>query len=144
MNKLITIIAVIVIIVGGWMLFKGGEVVEDASTTPKDESMMSTSTSDVGSDTDPNIKEFTVDGSPFVFVPNSMTVNLGDTVKITFVNKMGLHDLVIDQFNVRTAQIPAGQSETVTFVADKAGTFEYYCSVGTHRQQGMVGTLTVI
>jgi uncharacterized cupredoxin-like copper-binding protein len=31
----------------------------------------------------------------------------------------------------------------VQFVADKTGTFEFYCSVGNHRQMGMVGTLVV-
>lgn len=32
---------------------------------------------------------------------------------------------------------------SVTFVADTLGTFEYYCSVGNHRAQGMVGNLVV-
>ena len=36
-----------------------------------------------------------------------------------------------------------GQIDEVEFVVDKAGTFEYYCSVGNHRQMGMVGKLIV-
>lgn len=32
---------------------------------------------------------------------------------------------------------------SVTFVADETGTFEYYCSVGNHRGQGMIGKLIV-
>jgi len=31
----------------------------------------------------------------------------------------------------------------VTFVADKAGEYEFYCSVGQHRANGMVGKLIV-
>ena len=34
-------------------------------------------------------------------------------------------------------------NDSVTVVSDKTGSFEYYCSVGTHRQMGMKGTLTV-
>lgn len=86
---------------------------------------------------------FTVTGTNFAFAPSAMTVKKGDTVVITFKNGDGFHDFVIDELNVRTAQIQDGAQETVTFVADKAGTFEYYCSVGQHRAMGMKGTLTV-
>jgi plastocyanin len=72
-----------------------------------------------------------------------MSVKKGDTVKITFKNTGGFHDLKIDEFKVATKQLQGGASEVVTFVADKAGTFEYYCSVGNHRAMGMKGTLTV-
>lgn len=91
-----------------------------------------------------SVKEFTVEGSNFKFLPATMTVNKGDTVKITFKNTGGFHDFVIDEFKgAKTKQIGANASETIEFVADKAGTFEYYCSVGNHRGMGMKGTLTV-
>ena len=90
-----------------------------------------------------NIKTFTVEGKPYSFSLLAITVNKGDTVKITFKNMEGFHDFVIDEFNVRTKQIKAGESEEISFVADKTGAFEFYCSVGTHRQMGMKGTLTV-
>lgn len=89
------------------------------------------------------VREFTVSGQPFSFSPNTMTVKKGDTVKITFKNMQGTHDLRIEGYNVGTKVIQTGQSETFTFVADKAGLFEYYCSVGNHRAMGMVGTLTI-
>lgn len=84
-----------------------------------------------------------VSGSSFKFSPSSITVNQGDTVEVTFKNTGGFHDFVIDEFNAKTKQIAAGVTDTISFVASKKGTFEYYCSVGNHRQQGMVGTLTV-
>lgn len=90
-----------------------------------------------------NVKEFTVTGKNFSFAPAAMTVNKGDRVRITFVNDSGTHDLVIDEFNVRTKVIQGGAKETIEFVADKTGSFEYYCSIGQHRQMGMKGTLTV-
>jgi plastocyanin len=91
-----------------------------------------------------DVREFTVTGTNFSFAPSTLTVKKGDTVKITFVNSGGTHDLRIDEFpGAATKKIGSGQSETITFVADKAGSFEYYCSVGTHRAMGMRGTLVV-
>jgi plastocyanin len=89
------------------------------------------------------IKEFTVIGTNFAFAPTTMTVKKGDTVKIIFKNSGGFHDLKIDEFAVATKKLASGAEETIEFVADKAGSFEYYCSVGTHRQMGMKGTLIV-
>jgi plastocyanin len=90
------------------------------------------------------VKVITVEGSNFKFLPATITVNKGDTVKITFKNTGGFHDFVIDEFEgAKTKQIGANSEETIQFVADKAGTFEYYCSVGNHRGMGMVGKLIV-
>lgn len=89
------------------------------------------------------VRELTVSGQNFSFSPAKITVKKGETVRITFKNTGGTHDLKIDEFNVATKKIAAGQSEMIKFVADKAGTFEYYCSVGNHRAQGMKGTLAV-
>lgn len=88
-------------------------------------------------------REFVVNGSKFSFDPAEMSVNRGDTVKITYKNMDGTHDFVLDEFSVKTNILELGQEEVVTFIADKSGTFEYYCSVGNHRQMGMVGKLTV-
>lgn len=88
-------------------------------------------------------KTFKVTGSPFKFDPAEIRVNKGDTVIIVFTNSSGTHDWVIDQFDARAKQLQSGQTETIEFVADKAGTFEYYCSVSNHRAQGMVGKLIV-
>ena len=89
-----------------------------------------------------SVKVFTVEGRKFSFTPSALTVKKGDKVKITFKNLDGFHDFVIDEFNVRTKQIPVGE-ETIEFVADKTGSFEFYCSVGNHRELGMKGTLTI-
>ena len=87
--------------------------------------------------------QITIEGSKFAFVPSTFSVKKGQTVKITFKNVDGFHDLRIDEFKAFTKQIQGGASDSIEFVADKTGTFEYYCSVGNHRAQGMVGTLTV-
>lgn len=67
----------------------------------------------------------------------------GDTVRLTFKSSGGTHDLIIDELVVATNQIGDEEEEEVEFVADKAGTFEYYCSVANHRAMGMIGKLIV-
>lgn len=89
------------------------------------------------------VKEFIVEGGDFKFTPNTYSVNKGDTVKVVFRNVEGMHDFVLEGFNVKTNVIEAGNTETVTFTADRVGEFEFYCSVGSHRKMGMTGTLSV-
>lgn len=93
--------------------------------------------------TSASVKEFTISGQNFSFTPNKLSVKKGDRVKITFQNTAGFHDLVIDGYGVATKHTQAPDTEVLEFIADKAGTFEYYCSVGSHRSMGMFGTLIV-
>ncbi len=86
---------------------------------------------------------FTVEGGNFYFKPSVITVKKGTQVKITFTNAGGMHKFKIVELNVATSTIASGKSETVTFTPDKAGSYEFYCSVGNHRQMGMKGTLIV-
>ena len=88
-------------------------------------------------------KVFNVRGVDHAFDLKEIRVNKGDTVTINFESTEGYHDWVVDTFDAATAKVQPGTPTSVTFVADEAGTFEYYCSVGNHRAQGMVGTLIV-
>lgn len=86
----------------------------------------------------------TVSGGAYYLKPNVIRVREGDTVAITFKNDGGLHDLKIDGYNVITKRLSvAGETDTISFVANKKGSFDYYCTVGEHRQMGMKGTLIV-
>ena len=89
------------------------------------------------------VKEFTVSGKNFSFTPSLIAVKKGDKVKITFKSSQGFHDFIIDEFGVATKQAQAPYEEILEFTADKVGSFEYYCSVGSHRAMGMKGTLKV-
>lgn len=91
----------------------------------------------------PSTLTFTVDAGNFYFSPNVIHVKKGDTVKIVFKNDGGFHDWILDEFNVTMEPIKGGETAELQFVADKAGTFEYYCSVGSHRAMGMKGQLIV-
>ncbi|MFH1978731.1 MAG: hypothetical protein ABIJ92_05380 [Candidatus Aenigmatarchaeota archaeon] len=73
-----------------------------------------------------------------------LTVNEGDTVRIEFTSTQGFHDWVVDEFDAATERVQTDVSTFVEFVADQKGTFEYYCSVGSHRANGMKGNLIVM
>ncbi|HEX8932164.1 MAG TPA: cupredoxin domain-containing protein, partial [Patescibacteria group bacterium] len=89
------------------------------------------------------VQEFTVEGGSYYFKPNIIKVKKGDTVKITFNSAGGVHDFVIDEYKIKSEKITSGNSTVINFVADKIGTFAYYCSIGNHREMGMVGKLIV-
>lgn len=86
---------------------------------------------------------FDVVGENFAYDLETIEVNEGDVVTINFMSKDGFHDWVVDEFDAATEQVNPGTPTSVTFVADQAGTFEFYCSVGKHRDMGMVGELIV-
>lgn len=89
------------------------------------------------------VKTFTITAANFSFDLKEIRAKKGDTIKIVLNNQEGTHDWVIDEFNAKTKRLQAGQTDTIQFTADKTGTFEYYCSVGTHRQMGMKGNLII-
>ncbi|HLP86722.1 MAG TPA: plastocyanin/azurin family copper-binding protein [Candidatus Paceibacterota bacterium] len=147
-----TIVVIIVIIVGIILINRNSK--NDNLDVGNDTNVESTSTGgnistneSVATTTDGSLSPqsiFTVNGGSFYFKPNTIKVKVGDTVTINFVNDGGTHDFRIDEFGVATKTLEvAGAQDKVTFVANKKGSFEYYCSVGTHRQMGMKGTLVV-
>jgi len=44
-------------------------------------------------------------------------------------NSLGVHNLNIDEFNVHSMDLHYFGTQSITFLADKAGTFDYYCSI---------------
>ena len=70
-------------------------------------------------------------------------VKIGEKIKIEFTSTEGFHDFVIDELEAKTDKVNSGGSTSVEFVANQAGTFSYYCSVGKHRDFGMEGTFIV-
>lgn len=63
-------------------------------------------------------------------------VGMGNLVSIHFINEdkdmpdvMSKHNLNIDEFNVHSKDLTFFQTDTITFLADKKGTFDYYCTI---------------
>ena len=90
------------------------------------------------------VKEIEVGSQGLRFTITEIRVNLGDTIRLTYVNGGGRHDWALAEYRVATKVITGGQSDTIEFVADKAGDFEFYCGVPGHRQAGMVGRFIVV
>ena len=74
-----------------------------------------------------------------------VNVTLGNTVRITVTNKVTMmHNMYVDGYDVQSADVSSlGASATISFVADKEGTFAYYCAIPGHRALGMEGKLVV-
>ncbi len=89
------------------------------------------------------VKTFDLIARNYSFTPNEIRVKTGDKVKINLTSEQGFHDWTIDEFKAATSRINTGETASVEFTADRPGTFEFYCSVGNHRQLGMVGNLIV-
>lgn len=88
-------------------------------------------------------KEFTMVATDFAFTPGVIEVNEGDTVILYITSTDVAHGIAIPEFNVKE-ELPLGEQKTVQFVADKKGTFNFYCNVycgDGHRE--MTGSLVV-
>lgn len=154
MNKALIGIVVAVLIAGGayYFMTMNSSVADDVKvdtdkmmedTDKSGEAMMIESTESAEAMMEKVDVEVELEGGMFYFEPNIIEAKVGDVVKVTLDNVEGFHDFVVDEFDAATAQIKEGETDTVTFTVTEAGEFEFYCSVGNHREQGMVGTLVV-
>lgn len=134
------LLAVALLVIGGvaWRMQTNKT---DHSTMDMSKSTSSTATN--ATTTTGKTVEVTMEAGNFYFAPKTISAKKGDTIKITLTGKGMMHDFTLDAFNVQSSTVEPGSTTTVEFVADKTGTFEYYCSIGSHRQRGQAGTLTV-
>ena len=75
-----------------------------------------------------------------------ISVSQGNLIQLHLINEdknqqnnQSRHNVNIDEFNVHTKDLGYFQTETITFLADKGGTFDYYCTINPD----MKGTITV-
>jgi nitrite reductase (NO-forming) len=99
------------------------------------------SASVVPSDLATNVK---VTASEFKFTPASIQVPVGQKVSFTLDNPGVVeHDVTIQAARF-TLAAKAGQTATDAFTLDKAGVFDFICSIPGHKDAGMRGSLTVV
>ncbi len=78
----------------------------------------------------PEVKEFTVEADDLVLYPNTLTVNRGDKVKITF--KVRTEKIYYNGLDFRsevfgdTGKVLPGGTKTVEFIAEKSFTYTSY------------------
>lgn len=155
-NTSIIVIIVIVLVIAAGALFlfsNNAQAPEDAmieeDTMMQEESMIednSTMEEDTMMDEEAmmeDVLEIEVEGGAFYYDPDIIEAKVGQTVRVTFNSVDMQHDFDIDELDLDTEVIPGGESLTFEFTPTEVGEFEYYCSVGSHREEGMVGTLVV-
>lgn len=91
----------------------------------------------------PQERTFQIDAHQFAYSPSELKVNAGDTVIIRLVSADVVHGIYVDDYDISVEADP-GQSATLTFVADKPGSFRFRCNVTCGAMHPfMIGKLTV-
>jgi heme/copper-type cytochrome/quinol oxidase subunit 2 len=91
----------------------------------------------------PQERTFRIDARQFAYSPYELKVNAGDRVTIELVSQDVVHGLYVDGYNVSVEADP-GQTATLRFIADKAGSFRFRCNVTCGAMHPfMIGKLTV-
>jgi len=76
----------------------------------------------------PQERTFRIEARQFAYSPSELNVNPGDTITIQLVSTDVVHGLYIDGYDISVEADP-GQTATLTFVADKLGSFRFRCNV---------------
>lgn len=121
-------------------------VAAPVTASPTDADTGITVTGNVVTDTKvaaPKVHDIAIVAKNFKFEPSQVSVKKGEKVTITVKSAEGVHNLVIGGYDVRSDAKGMGESATVSFVADKTGTFDMWCAVGSHKALGMTGKLIV-
>jgi heme/copper-type cytochrome/quinol oxidase subunit 2 len=86
---------------------------------------------------------FRIDAHQFSYSPSEIQVNTGDMVTIQLVSNDVVHGLYVDGYGISVEADP-GQTKTLTFVADKPGSFRFRCNVTCGAMHPfMIGRMTV-
>ena len=88
-------------------------------------------------------RTFRIEAKQFAYSPSEVRVNPGDQVTIELVSTDVVHGLYIDGYGVSVEADP-GQTTTITFVADKPGSFRFRCNITCGAMHPfMIGKFTV-
>ncbi|MCX6021774.1 MAG: cupredoxin domain-containing protein [Chloroflexi bacterium] len=120
-----------------------------------------------GCDSAAPVQEITVTAKDYRYTPDKITVNAGQKVRIKFVNAdtvehdvsaaaavqlvqtqgssahAGHGDMAMGAIAPLHLHTDANTTATIEFTPQNKGTYELFCSVTGHKEQGMVGTVIV-
>jgi heme/copper-type cytochrome/quinol oxidase subunit 2 len=98
---------------------------------------------DTSISSEPVTKTFNLTLKRFSFSPDNIVVNVGDQVVVNATAEDTTHGFSIAELGVNLV-IPQGETKTTTFIASKAGTYTFRCSVYCGAgHTDMTGTLIV-
>ena len=84
----------------------------------------------------------TVELSEFALTPAALTVPAGGSLVVTNTGST-VHNLTVSDTDLATADLAAGESETLDLSSLEPGDYEASCSIPGHADAGMTGTLTI-
>ncbi len=88
-------------------------------------------------------RTFRIEARQFAYSPAELHVDPGDVVTIELVSTDVAHGLYVDGYGV-SVQADPGQTSTLTFIADRPGSFRLRCNVTCGAMHPfMIGKLTV-
>lgn len=139
------VLGVVVLAGAGYFVFMNKNTTSKSETTmqpvPTQEQQVPIR---VSNETGVEAEKIVVSGDEFKFTPAKLTLKAGKPVELTFNNTGTFpHNLVFAGMDVKTETIKPGETTSITFTPDKTGTFDFSCTVGSHAEKGMKGTLTV-
>ncbi len=111
---------------------------------PSASSTQSNSSPSPSGETEGQINEIKVSVKEFAYSPSKITVKKGERVRIILTNDGAIsHDLSIRGIGVSTKTIVPGESDSIEFTPGAAGSFVFVCTVDSHEDLGLTGTLEV-
>lgn len=137
------VLAVIVVlgVIGGAAYWRSSS--SPKGTTPDTVIPRASALEIAGTDNAP-AKEFHVKAQQFSFDHATIRVKRGDRVRLYLTSMDVGHGIAIPEFGVNLQAPTVGQEVSTEFIADKTGTFTFYCSIfcgAEHRH--MTGMLIV-
>jgi len=133
------------------------DIPEEEPTVPEDEEEtleeQETETETGAEETDSTSEEVDETIEIRGFADNSysveeLNIEEGQTVEFIYTHEAGQHDLVLENSEgeeVASTDVltEEGESDSFTYTFEDADDYEFFCSVGTHRQAGMEGTIQI-
>ena len=91
----------------------------------------------------PQERIFQIDARQYAYSPSEIHVNPGDIITFELVSTDVVHGLYVDGYGVSVEADP-GQTATLSFVADRPGSFRFRCNVTCGAMHPfIIGKLTV-
>jgi amicyanin len=137
MKQALAIVAVVVAIGIGWLIFGNKKDASPPSPSSSSSNSQSGKTNQTSQSTNPAVTD-KVKIADMAFSPAAITIKKGTTVTWTNNDSVS-HTVTENDGQNGPSAPPLGQDQSYTFKFDQAGTFHYHCSI--HPE--MTGTVTV-
>lgn len=90
-----------------------------------------------------SIRVYNITAQEWSFTPQTITANVGDTIRMNFGSLDSAHCASVPSYN-QFVDIPAGESASLEFTVDRAGSFSFFCPLSySENRSDMNGTLIV-